>query len=291
MIRALSWNLCHGRDFPPDPSLRSLRSRILRLDERNETHVQVNRDLFEEFAALISKAAWDVALLQECPPRWTRRLALACAAEPHVSLTSRNSLPGLRALLAERNPDLLGSAEGGANLILVRSERIVERGELVMTERPERRTMAIARLVSGLCVANLHASNAEPAKTGREVLNAAGRAVGWSGEGPLIFGGDLNLRPDRAGPTFAALEELGLREPTAPDAIDHLLARGLAGGPARPWPAARREVPDGARAIRLSDHAPVEARFDRPPSLGERSCPGFTDRPSGDIVPGPTIET
>ena len=29
-LRVLSWNLFHGRDFPPDPALRTLRSRLLR---------------------------------------------------------------------------------------------------------------------------------------------------------------------------------------------------------------------------------------------------------------------
>ena len=42
---ALAWNLFHGRDHPPDPALRTWRSRLLRFDERSETHVQVNRDL------------------------------------------------------------------------------------------------------------------------------------------------------------------------------------------------------------------------------------------------------
>ena len=78
---AIAWNLFHGRDFPPDPELRSWRSRLLRIDERNETHVQVNRDLTTEFATLLAGAAWDVALLQECPPRFAEPLARACAAE------------------------------------------------------------------------------------------------------------------------------------------------------------------------------------------------------------------
>ncbi len=54
----------------PTRRLRTWRSRLLRFDERNETHVQVNRDLTEEFATLLASAAWDVALLQECPPRF-----------------------------------------------------------------------------------------------------------------------------------------------------------------------------------------------------------------------------
>ena len=78
---AITWNLFHGRDFPPDPALRTWRSRLLRIDERNETHVQVNRDLTAEFATLLAGASWDVALLQECPPRFAAPLARACGAE------------------------------------------------------------------------------------------------------------------------------------------------------------------------------------------------------------------
>ena len=52
-LTAIAWNLFHGRDFPPDPALRTWRSRLLRFDERNATHVQVNRDLTEEFATLL----------------------------------------------------------------------------------------------------------------------------------------------------------------------------------------------------------------------------------------------
>ena len=82
---AIAWNLFHGRDFPPDPELRSWRSRLLRIDERNETHVQVNRDLTAEFATLLAAAAWDVALLQECPPRF---------AEPLAARLRRRGAPG-----------------------------------------------------------------------------------------------------------------------------------------------------------------------------------------------------
>jgi endonuclease/exonuclease/phosphatase family metal-dependent hydrolase len=262
-MKALTWNLYHGRDFPPDRSLRTWRSRLLRIDERNETHLQVNRDLRPEFAAVLSRAPWDVALLQECPPRWTRALAAACRAEALVSLTSRNSLSGLRALLAHQNPDLVASAEGGSNVILVRGTTIAERREAELTTEPERRTMAFARLATGVCVANLHATNGAPAKARAEVLAAAARAVAWAGDSPLLFGGDLNLRPDRAPDAFAALDDdHGLRGPTAPDAIDHLLARGLeATAPPERWAPERREVVEDGLRIRLSDHAPVTGAF------------------------------
>ena len=123
--------------------------------------------------------------------------------------------------------------------------------------------MGFARLASGVCVANLHASNAAPKRAAAEVLAAAGRAVEWAGDAPLVFGGDLNLRPDRAPEVFASLaEDHGLAGATAGDAIDHLLARGLdAVEPPERWEAERREVVEEGLRIRLSDHAPVSAAF------------------------------
>jgi endonuclease/exonuclease/phosphatase family metal-dependent hydrolase len=265
---AIAWNLFHGRDFPPDPGLRSWRSRLLRIDQRNATHVQVNRDLRAEFATLLATAAWDVALLQECPPRFAAPLARACSAEAHRALTSRNSLGPLRALLARQNPDLMASGEGGSNLTLVRVPGrlggIAERRELAIHEgAPERRAMALTRTASGVCVANLHATNDAPDLAGEDVLRAARAADEFAGDAPLIFGGDLNLRPAEDPAVFERLrEDFGLAAPTAPRAIDHLLSRGLEVlDPPAAWPPERRELPLDGRALRLSDHAPVQARF------------------------------
>lgn len=265
---AIVWNLFHGRDFPPDPELRSWRSRLLRIDERNATHVQVNRDLAAEFATLLAGAAWDVALLQECPPRFAAPLARACSAEAHRALTSRNSLGPLRALLARQNPDLMASGEGGSNLTLVRVPGrlggIAERRELSIHEgAPERRSMALTRTASGVCVANLHATNDRPELATEDVLRAARTASEFAASAPLIFGGDLNLRPAEDPGVFERLsEDFGLVGPTAPRAIDHLLSRGVEVlEPPTAWPPERRELPLDGRALRLSDHAPVQARF------------------------------
>jgi endonuclease/exonuclease/phosphatase family metal-dependent hydrolase len=265
---AIAWNLFHGRDFPPDPKLRSWRSRVLRFDERNATHVQVNRDLTQEFATLLAEAAWDVALLQECPPRFAAPLARACSAERHRALTSRNSLGPLRALLARQNPDLMASGEGGSNLTLVRVPGrlggIAERRELAIHEgAPERRSMALTRTASGVCVANLHATNGAPQLATDDVLRAARAAVEFAGGAPLLFGGDLNLRPASDPEAFERLrEDFDLTGATGPDAIDHLLVRRLEvrEKPAA-WPPRQRELPLEGRALRLSDHAPVEAKF------------------------------
>ena len=279
LVRALTWNLFHGRDFPPDPALFTWRSRLLRVTERNATHAQVNRDLGAEFAAVLAAAAWDVALLQECPPRWIDRLATACDARAHRVATSRNSFAALRASLARLNPDLIASNDGGSNLTLVRGT-IAERRELELRPgpHPERRAMAftrahLARRDGGgganggreICVANLHASAgralAELAE--QEVTAAAERATEWAAGAPLILGGDLNLRPRDSALFERLADRFGLAPPTGPGAIDHLLARGLdVVTPPRQWPAERREISDGELAVRLSDHAPVEAEFD-----------------------------
>ena len=267
-FRAITWNLFHGRDFPPDPRLLSWRSRLLRVSERNETHIQVNRDLLDEFAALLAGSTWDVALLQECPPRYADPLAAACDADAHRALTSRNGLAPLRRLAARVNPDLVASGEGGSNLTLVRPAGalggIAERLEVTIhSGRPERRAMALTRTASGVCVANLHASTNAPALAGEDVLFAAEEATEWAGEAPLLFGGDLNLRPGRSPEAFAELERrFGLRPPTGPEAIDHLLARRMeVVTPPSAWPPQRREARQDGLALRLSDHSPVEAMF------------------------------
>jgi len=267
-LTALSWNLFHGRDFPPDPGLRTWRSRLLRLEERNATHVQVNRDLTAEFAGILAGAEWDVAMLQECPPRFAEPLARACRAEWHRTLTSRNGFGALRGLLARQNPDLIASGEGGSNLILVRVPGklggVAERREMAIHEgEPERRAMGFVRTASGVCVVNLHATNDWPQLAAADVEKAARAALEWAAGAPLIFGGDLNLRPGKNPRVFERLrEEFGLAPPTAPDAIDHILCRGLeVVEPPTRWPPEQRELPFEGRALRLSDHAPVQARF------------------------------
>lgn len=266
---AIAWNLFHGRDFPPDPALFTWRSRLLRVSERNDTHVQVNRDLLDEFATMLAGTEWDVALLQETPPRFAAPLAEACGAESHRVLTSRNGLGALRAAAARLNPDLIASGEGGSNLTLVRRGGalggIVERRGLAIHEgRPERRAMALTRTASGVCVANLHATSNVPPMAAADVLLAARAAVEFAGKAPLLFGGDLNLRPRRNPEVFAELaERYGLGEPTAPDAIDHLLVRGATVlAQPTPWEPARREIDQDGLALRLSDHAPVQAGFE-----------------------------
>ncbi len=282
-MRLLTWNLLHGRDHPPNRGLETWRSRLTRRPERDATHVQVNESLRAAFAGLLAGWEWDVALLQEAPPRWLGDLERATGAAGALALTSRNSLPRLRAAIADRNPDLIRSHEGGSNVLLVRPPaRVVATATLELARRPERRTLLAARieLPGGrrLTVANVHLSVPSTGQGGAEAIAAARFAAGWGGgdeptvplaehaaDGdPLVLGGDLNLRPADHRAAFDELRDrFGLAPPTGPKAIDHLLARDLdvVERPAA-LPAAARELRGpGGLAIRLSDHAPVAAAF------------------------------
>jgi endonuclease/exonuclease/phosphatase family metal-dependent hydrolase len=275
----LSWNIFHGRDAPPDPALHRAAWRLSGTPIDNGFHLQVNQSLDKQFADVIAAAQWSVCLLQEAPPAWAPMLGARCRAEVFRSLTSRNQLRFISRPIADWRPDLLGSWEGGSNMILVRPPWRIEPGSTrtlllsPLSERglSERRRMSFARLLSAdagsrqeICVANLHATARGRVHAERELRRAAEAAVGWAGETPLVFGGDFNLRP-RSSRVFEELEcAFGLSGATAPDAIDHLLTRGLRrNGPVTKWPSGRRELevswPSGRRRIRLSDHAPIEA--------------------------------
>jgi endonuclease/exonuclease/phosphatase family metal-dependent hydrolase len=229
--------------------------------------VQVNRGLDREFHGFVAGLEWDVALLQEVPPRWLRPLCAAADASGASVLTARNQLAFLRTAAARLNPDLIASNEGRSNQLLVRPPwRIAQvRRHVLAVRRPERRTMIWALLErpggATLAVANLHASTGGRERTRAQVREAARLAVEWSGDSPLVFGGDLNLRPRQAPHEFERLRsELGLRGDAPPEAIDHLLARGMR--PQGPPAARHAELPEDGRLLRLSDHAYVTAAFE-----------------------------
>jgi endonuclease/exonuclease/phosphatase family metal-dependent hydrolase len=232
-MRVLSWNLYHGRALVP-----------------------AHRPLLDEFAATLDGFGWDVALLQEAPPRWFGELCRRTRSNGVRVLTSRNWLPGLQGRLADLAPDLIKSWEGGSNQLLVRAPgRLVEHRRLTLAWWPEQRRMQWVRLDSGVCVANLHASAGLPERAAREVVAAAQAATEGSGDDPLVFGGDFNLRPARQPEPFAELRDrFGLGDPTGPRVIDHLLVRGLRVAE-RP-----HQLPVEQR-MGLSDHAPVLAEF------------------------------
>ncbi len=106
-------------------------------------------------------------------------------------------------LLARRNPDLIASGEGGSNLTLVRVPGrrggIVERRELAI--HADHRSGGRWRLPAPPPGASASPTCTRPT-TGptlatADVLRAAEAATEWAGDSPLLFGGDLNLRPGR----------------------------------------------------------------------------------------------
>jgi endonuclease/exonuclease/phosphatase family metal-dependent hydrolase len=166
-VRVLSWNLKHGRAVP-----------------------SAGRDLFEEFAGALAGWEWDLALLQEVPPWWPAALGAALGAAWRRVLTSRNAGLALRRAIAVRWPDAIKSNGGGCNAILVRGGfQVVEHRTARLCLWPERRWMHAVRLDDGVWVGNLHtAARAEQGVRGAGVL------LRWASGGPVILGGDFNVR-------------------------------------------------------------------------------------------------
>ncbi|MGI9098153.1 MAG: endonuclease/exonuclease/phosphatase family protein [Solirubrobacteraceae bacterium] len=218
-MRILTWNLFHGRAVPP-----------------------AGRDLQAEFAAALAGWEWDVALLQEVPPWWAQALARACDADVRTALTSRNELLAVRRALAIRHPDLVKSAGGGANVILVRtgSARITDHRSVRLRRWPERRVCHAVALEGGPWCANLHAQAHSAALAGADIARAAAATLAWAGGGPALLGGDFNVRQPAA-PEF---EHLG------GDGVDHVLGHLVVA-------ACPAQVLDRGR---LSDHAPLAVR-------------------------------
>ena len=211
-MRVLSWNLFHGRSRPP-----------------------AGRSLLGEFAGALAGWDWDVALLQEVPPWWPPLLAQAARAEAHRVLTARNLGLPLRRAIAARDPDLLKSWGGGANVILVRGSEALEHRRARLAWRPERRLAHGIRLPSGWVV-NLHASVRPLERIPGDVERARIAALEWAGDEPVVVGGDFNLRR----PALPGLERAGGHW------VDHVFVRG--------WTAAGADILDAGR---LSDHRPL----------------------------------
>ena len=210
----LSWNLYHGRAVPP-----------------------AGRDLYPAFAADLASWAWDVALLQECPPWWPAPLAADCDAHEHHALTSRNLLLPLRRFLARRRPDLIKSNGGGSNAILIRGDDAgTDHRFAVLRTHPERRVVHGVRL-GDTWIANLHAQVWSEERAQADAAIAAAQVLAWAGDAPVVLGGDFNTRA----PHPSGLTDLGGHE------VDRILARGwTATSPAR-------TLDHG----HLSDHAPI----------------------------------
>jgi endonuclease/exonuclease/phosphatase family metal-dependent hydrolase len=223
-LRALTWNLFHGRAIPP----------------RDE-------DLLNAFASRLAGWRWDVALLQEVPPWWPPALASACDAEERHVLTSRNALLPLRHAVASRRPELMKANGGGCNAILVRglgSMRVHARRRLCAW--PERRVVHAVSVDVGddeLWLANVHAST-HPPRARRDLAEARAAVLRWADGAPLVLGGDCNV----VRVALPGLVHLGGSH------VDHVLARGLTGVHAR------AEILDRGT---LSDHAPLLVTIER----------------------------
>ncbi|MGZ4193436.1 MAG: endonuclease/exonuclease/phosphatase family protein [Solirubrobacteraceae bacterium] len=216
-LRVLTWNLLHGRSVP-----------------------SARHDLEDAFAAALDGWEWDVALLQEVPPWWPETLARRLRAEYRLALTSRNALPRLRRALARRWPDVMKSQGGGANAILARRDRIVAHRVQRLCHRPERRIAHGVLLGCGVWVVNLHATAHDTAAAQRDGAAGAGAAQDWADGGPVLLGGDFNLR-DPLWPGFKRV---------AGHDVDHIFIAGTMAA------AGAGEVLDRGT---LSDHAPVAA--------------------------------
>src|SRR4051794_3140184 len=215
-MQVLTWNLFHGRAVP-----------------------NAGRDLERDYAAKLASWAWDVALLQEVPPWWPAALAGAAGATDHRSaLTSRNALLPLRRAIARRWPDVIKSNGGGCNAILVRGGRIAEHRVHLLRRLPERRVVHAVRLAEGSWVANVHTQVHSDERACADIAESASAVLGWAGDAPVVFGGDLNVRDPGVVAGFTRAGGHG---------VDHVLARGLE-------PVGKPRVLDRGP---LSDHAPV----------------------------------
>jgi endonuclease/exonuclease/phosphatase family metal-dependent hydrolase len=228
-----SWNVYHGRTFPPS----------------RRTHL-------ERMVRLVTLDAPDIVALQEVPVWALGRLSLWSGMTARWAIT----VPALLGPLARRLVDLdpvrfRSTISGQANAILVNprletgaAETLVLNPEVSRWEwlfRGRQRRMCQRLEVEGrgrrLVVANLHATN-HPRLAEPEVLRAADFVRDAE---TCVLCGDFNV------------VRFGLPGFSAPiDGIDQVLVRGLEyeREPVA-WARERRRVDGGL----LSDHAPVEA--------------------------------
>ena len=280
-VRALSWNLFHGRDHPPDPALVTWRSRLLRATERN-AHPRPGEP---RPARRVRRGARGGRLGRRAaagvPAALGRRRSRRPPARPRTGRSPRATRSRRCAPWSARiNPDLIASNEGGSNLTLVRG-RITERTELELAAgpRPERRVMALTRAVperagTPVRVANLHAS------AGPALRSAAEREVLRGGGARRRLGGrraaDLRRRPQPASPRQRRLRR----------------ARASASGSAVRRPPAPSTTCSCADWIRsqpphLAARAPRgDRRRARDPALRPRSGRGELRRPGNGAWPG-----
>ena len=245
--------------------------------ERNATHVQVNRDLLRRVrraarrggvgrgaaagvpAALARAAGARPAGPRRtaCSPRATRSAPLRAARrppQPRPDRLRRGRLqpdPGPRrrgaALGADRRAPRADDPRGPARAP----------GDGVHPHR-----------LRALCVANLHATNDRPELATEDVLRAArGRDRAGPATRRCSSAATSTCGPAENPAVFEELRErFGLAAPDRArrDRPPARRAGSTVVEPPHPWPPERRELREDGLALRLSDHAPVEARFATP---------------------------
>ena len=250
-------------------------------DEHDDTHVQVNRSLRDEFAALIA-ARWSVCLLQEAPPSWERSLARRrrryLVSRAHVAQLARVRAPAARPL--EPGPDgLLGRrVEPHARAPTVADRRPGPRpaAQPAPGTRPARTPAHVVRAAARASDGEVCVGEPAPhggCATARGARGAGGGGSGhrWAGATPLVLGGDFNLRPaPYARCSTSSSAALRPRRPHLAGCDRSPARAGARGRSGRPPPGRRRarelEAPGGLelRRLRLSDHAPIEATYGLP---------------------------
>ena len=175
------------------------------------------RPLGGAVAAALAAWEWDVALLQEVPPWWPRRLAASCGALAFTAPTSRGQALPLARVLAARRPDVVKSWGGGANVILLRGAGATVHARLRVRLTPERRVLQAVRREDGVWFGNLHGSAHEVSRAQADLERAGAALRSWAGDEPVVFGGDLNTRT----PAVPGFTHAGGH------ALDHVFVRGL----------------------------------------------------------------
>ena len=262
-LRALTWNLFHGRDHPPDRRARQL-ALAPAADHGAKRHPRPGQPR----PASTSSPACSPRPTGTSPcSRSVRRAGPPRSPRPPAPTLTACSPPAtrsrpLRALLARINPDLIASNEGGSNLTLVRGrDPRAARARAHPGPAPRAPGDGVHTRASPdrfgveLCVANLHAS-AGPGRRAdaeREVLLAAERAREWAGKTPLRVRRRPQPAPARDRPSSSNWRRAsGFARPTGP---------GVARPPARRRPRGRRAADRvAARAARgrrgrTGDHA------------------------------------
>jgi endonuclease/exonuclease/phosphatase family metal-dependent hydrolase len=220
-----TWNLFHGRTYPP-----------------------TRRLYLEEAVRLAVSDRPDLVAFQEVPPWALGRLAPWSGMRAIGARAKAALLGPLAEPLHRLDARIVRSAlTGQANALLVGPRLEVNAARAVVLTENEGRERRVCQLVdlrapgTAFTAANLHASIAHE-HASAEIALVEKRLAGT---GPAVVCGDFNV------------PELGLPGFSAPlPGIDQVLVRGLALlRPAECWAEERRRQGN----VTLSDHAPVDA--------------------------------